>query len=352
MFVLGIETTCDETAAAIVKDGKIILSNVIFSQTDIHKEYGGVFPELAARSHQKVLYKVIDQALQEAKITKEEIDVIAVANGPGLMGSILLGLQGAKTLAWSLQKPLIGVNHIEAHLYAAMMEQKAIYPSMGFVLSGGHTIMTYMPKAHHYEEVGSTVDDAIGESFDKVGSLLGLDYPSGPKVELLAKSGNAHLYPFKPGRVKKNPFSFSFSGLKTSVLYAINGQNIKEKTLIDEQKKRDIAASFQRAAFDSVKEKIKKALEVYSVKAIYFGGGVTQNQYLRDVMHENFSLPLFFPQKNLCLDNGAMIAGLGYHIYQRKKRGDRLNLRGYPKIPLGRNSPFRYNLLKKGSSHG
>ena len=221
MLVLGIETTCDETAAAVVEDGSKILSNIIFSQIHLHQKFGGVFPELASRSHVDKILLAIDESLKKANITLSDIDVIAVANRPGLIGSVLIGLNAAKALSLSLKKPFIGINHIEAHLYAAMMESinNLIFPALGVVISGGHTKLLKILDIGKYEDIGTTIDDAIGESFDKVASILDLRYPGGPEVEKLAKLGDSTKYKFKAGKVDKNPFNFSFSGLKTKVLY-------------------------------------------------------------------------------------------------------------------------------------
>jgi N6-L-threonylcarbamoyladenine synthase len=220
MLVLGIETTCDETACAIVKDGHTILSNVISSQIDLHAEYGGVVPELSCRRHVDVIMSVIQQALLEASVGLEDIDLIAVAYGPGLVGALLIGLTSAKTLSLALGKPFIGVNHVEAHLYAAMMSKDLSiqFPCLGVVLSGGHTALVLIEKFGQSRLISETVDDAIGEAFDKVAKMMGLPYPGGPQIESLATQGNPEAFPFKPGKVKEMPLHFSFSGLKTAVL--------------------------------------------------------------------------------------------------------------------------------------
>ena len=327
MKVLGIETTCDETGIAIVEDGEKIIINDIFSQIDLHQEYGGVFPEIASRSHLDHLIPMI------AKVTKnQKIDLIAVANKPGLMGCILMGLSTAKALSYALDIPYVGVNHVEAHLYAAMMNQPKIFPSLGIVLSGGHTFLAIMDSINSYQIIGTTVDDAIGEAFDKVASLLDLPYPGGPHIEKLAKFGDKEAFPFKPGRVKGKPLNFSFSGLKTNILYTLKGPMSKKnsKTLLDETGKANVAASFQHTAFTDIKNKVKIAIEKYSPKAIYIGGGVTCNQALKEYFTD-FSIPLYAPEKSLCLDNGAMIAGLGYHIFS-EKGGAPLSLEAIPRI--------------------
>lgn len=337
MLVLGIESTCDETAAAIVEDGYKILSNEIFSQIELHKKYGGVFPELASRTHIKNIIPVIDLALKKANIKKKDIDLIAVAKGPGLIGPLLIGVNVAKTLSLSLNKPFIGINHIEAHVYAAMMNNlnNLNFPSLGLIISGGHTILIKILDIGKYEKIGATVDDAIGESFDKVAKILGLEYPGGPVIEKLAKAGDSNRYDFKAGQIKNRPLDFSFSGLKTKVLYTVKGQNssINNITLIKEKDKKDIAASFQKAAFEDLIKKSHIASKNFNCKAIYIGGGVSINQKLKEMFNE-IDIPTFFPQKDLCLDNAAMIAGLGYQKFKKNKKGDPLSLLPLSSIKL------------------
>lgn len=314
MKVLGIETSCDETAVSIVEDGKKILINLVASQAEIHKAFGGVFPEMASRAHIDRLLPLIEEATKE-----HEIDLIAVANGPGLLGALLMGVTAAKALAYGWNRPLVGVNHVEAHLYAAMMEVDPVFPSLGIVISGGHTFLAKMTGVCDYEVLGTTVDDAVGEAFDKVASLLGYPYPGGPEIEKVAKSGDPLKYPFKGGQVKGRPLDFSFSGLKTNVLYKVKGANCDRKgpTIIEESEKKHIAASFQKAALEDILNKALKAAKTFDCKGIYLGGGVTQNGELRRLF-ENAPYPVFWPPKGLSLDNAAMIAGLGYHLYQRK----------------------------------
>lgn len=337
MLVLGIESSCDETGCAIVKEGKDILAHTVASQHDIHSKYGGVFPELASRRHVEVIIPIIDQTLQEADLTLHDIELIAVANGPGLMGALLIGLNAAKTIALSLEKPFIGINHVEAHIYAAMMSQPTPppFPCLGVVLSGAHTSIVLMHDLGHYELLARTTDDAIGESFDKVAKVMGIPYPGGPKIEALAKTGDPSKYAFKAGSIKKRPLDFSFSGIKTGVLYAVKGQNgtIHEKDAISESEKRDIAASFQQTVFADVITKTSKAAEEKGCRSILFGGGVTNNQRLREMFAE--AMPrhqLLWPSKGLSLDNAAMIAGLGYHQYQRKKVADQYDLEAMTRI--------------------
>lgn len=320
MLVLGIESTCDETACSIVRDGKEILSNVISSQIDLHRQFGGVVPELACRLHVEALLPVLEQALDEAKISLEQIDLIAVAHGPGLVGALLIGVNAAKSLSLALQKPFVGVNHIEAHLYGALMgqEQWPQFPTLGIVLSGGHTSLVIMHEVGKYEVVSQTVDDAIGEAFDKVAKLLGLPYPGGPEVEKLAHDGDSTAYPFKPGRVKKSPLDFSFSGLKTAVLYSIKGQDGNDPTDLSESDKANICASFQETAFGDVVNKAVKAAKEYGCNALVFGGGVTNNKRLKEMFAEKAGgLQSIWPPPGLSLDNAAMIAGLGYHNFKR-----------------------------------
>lgn len=324
MLVLGIETTCDESACAVVRDGKEILSNVVFSQIDIHENFGGVVPELACRRHIDVLIPVMDQALQEARCELKDIDLFAVAYGPGLIGALLIGINAAKSLSLCTNKPFIGVNHVEAHLYAALMSNpETTFPCLGVVLSGGHTNLIYMREIGQYELIGQTVDDAIGEAFDKAAKIMGLPYPGGPPIENLAEQGDPFLYPLKAGTIKNRPFDFSFSGLKTGVLY----------TYKETSDKSNIAASFQRAAFTDVLKKTLLAAEKYNCKTLVFGGGVTNNKLLRKMFSEKgAAYNQLWPTLGLSLDNAAMIAGLGYQHYKLKGSGDALTLEAATRI--------------------
>jgi N6-L-threonylcarbamoyladenine synthase len=321
MLVLGIETTCDETAIAVVKNGKEILSNVISSQIELHRPFKGVFPEYASRSHVDLFLPTLELALKKAAISLTDIDLIAVASEPGLMGSILIGLNGAKALSFSLDIPYVAVNHLEAHLYGSIMslDKEPEYPALGVVLSGGHTFMVKMLSSEKFEMIASTVDDAIGESFDKVAALLSLPYPGGPEIEKLALLGDSTKYPFKAGKVKDNALAFSFSGLKTQVLYAVKGQssNKSSPSIIEESEKKHIAASFQMTALSDVVMKAIKAAELIGCRQIFLGGGVTSSSKLKELfrLHVPPTISLHFPGPNLSIDNGAMIAGLGYHKY-------------------------------------
>ncbi len=338
MIVLGIESTCDETGAAIVEDGKRILSNVVASSADIHERYGGVFPELACRRHIDAIIPVVDEALKKADVSPAEIDLIAVAKGPGLVGALLIGMNAAKGLAIAWEKPLIGVNHVEAHLYAALMEaeEPTPFPSLGIVLSGGHTLMLKILEIGRYEAIGTTVDDAVGEAFDKVAALLSLPYPGGPQIERLAKEGNPKGYSFHPGKVKRSPLDFSFSGLKTSVLYAVKGQNGLLPVSLTDSQKADVAASFQETALRDIAEKAALAMQTFDCKAVFLGGGVCNNRRLRSLFAEKFThLPIFWPPFDLTVDNAAMIAGLGYQKFLASgMSGDSLDLEVQTRIPI------------------
>lgn len=319
MIILGIETTCDETSVAIVEDGDHILSLVTFSQEQLHSIYGGVVPELASRRHLDVIDPTVTEALNKASLSISQVDAIAVAHGPGLVGSLLVGINYAQGLALGSNKPLIGINHIEAHLYAAMMGRPKIFPAIGVVLSGGHTSIIEIQAIGRYQLFGQTIDDAIGEAFDKVAKMLALPYPGGPEIEQLALRGDPHRFAFHAGRVKEHPLSFSFSGLKTQVLYALRdqpgaklvGTKLAGATLA-ETTMADLAASFQKAAFDTVIQRLKLIQQQKPIEAIYLGGGVTRNRYLRERLN-SLGLPCYFPDPELCLDNGAMIAGLAFH---------------------------------------
>ncbi|NGX61840.1 MAG: tRNA N6-adenosine threonylcarbamoyltransferase [Chlamydiae bacterium] len=335
MLVLGIESTCDETGCAVVRSGKEILSNVVASQEEIHASYGGVVPELASRQHVEVIEEIYEKALEEAGIGIDEIDLLAVAHAPGLIGAIMVGLHFIKGLALSTGKPFIGVNHLEAHLYASMMEQEVPLPALGVVISGGHTSLLKVEGVGKYQLIGQTQDDAIGEAFDKAAKLLGLPYPGGPEIERLASLGDPNRYPLKAGRIKNRPYDFSFSGLKTGVFYQAKGQNAVKGSplLLGRTEIQDLAASFQRVAFEDLVHKTLLAAKDFSCKSILLGGGVTQNKALRQILGAASSLPLYWPPKGLSLDNAAMIAGLAYPLFQ-ERGGDPLTLQALPRTPF------------------
>ena len=337
MRILGVETTCDETACAIVEKGWDILSNVVSSQVDLHAAYGGVVPELSCRRHVDVLIPILQQALEEAHCSLSSIDLFAVAQGPGLIGPLLIGITAVKALALAENKPLIGINHVEAHLYAALMSHPTspTFPCLGVVLSGGHTTLVLMHGIGSYQMIGETVDDAIGEAFDKAAKMLGLPYPGGPQIEKLAKEGTPGCFSLKPGKVKNRPFHFSFSGLKTAFLYTLKGQNCIAKALLSAKDQANLAHAFQQAAFTDVIDKTLLAADTYGCKAVIFGGGVANSQTLRTLFTTRAPhLQLLWPAPGLSLDNAAMIAGLAYHRYQIQPNHDSLDLQAHTRIPF------------------
>jgi N6-L-threonylcarbamoyladenine synthase len=334
MLTLGIETTCDETGLAIIRGTNEILSNQIASQIDLHRPFGGVLPELASRQHAEVIVPLIDQTLKEAKVSLSDLDLIGVAKGPGLLGALLVGLNAAKSLSIALNIPFIGVDHLEAHLFAALMgQQVATYPALGVIASGGHTNLVLCESADKFKSLGETHDDAIGEAFDKVAKMMGLPYPGGPEIEVLAKLGNPNRFHFRPPIMKEAPFSFSLSGVKTKVLYTLFGQDFKGHVKpIEYQMQCDIAASFQKGVFEDLIEKSLRAAHAFGCQTLLFGGGVTSSQTLRSLFEERKgSLNLLWPDRVLSLDNGAMIGGLAAHLHQNGRAGDSLSLTPYPR---------------------
>lgn len=317
MITLGIETSCDETAVSIIKNKREILSNVILSQTNLHKYFGGVVPELACRKHIEVLDKITSDALKQAKISFKDIDLVAVTYGPGLMGALLVGLSYAKSLAYKLNIPIIGVNHIEAHLYANFIEYSGIKtPCIGLVVSGGHTTLIEILNVGKYRILGQTLDDAAGEAFDKVAKLLGLGYPGGPIIDKLSKKGSPKAIKFPRAMVKQENYNFSLSGLKTAVVYYVRGfSQYSKKGKPNNITTPDIVASFQEAVIDQLIKKTIKAAEETGHKTIILGGGVSRNSRLREVFGKEIKKrgwKLFIPSPLMCTDNAAMIAGLGY----------------------------------------
>ena len=319
MLILGIESSCDETAAAVVEDGRNIRSNIIASQEEIHGPYGGVVPELACRRHVEIIDSVVHAALEKAGVSRRDIDLISAVNGPGLIGALLIGLSFAKSMAYALKIPLVGVHHIEAHLYGALMSNDDVeMPAIGLVISGGHTMLLKMDSVGKYSFLGSTMDDAVGEAFDKVASLLGLPYLGGPLVEKLALQGNRDAIEFPRAMLRKKGYDFSYSGLKTAVLYRVKGYGKKrsDENMIPEEEKADIAAAFQEAALEVLVKKAVKAAEEFNMRSIVVGGGVSRNQRLRELFGEatkNKDIRICFPLPELCTDNAAMVAGLAFH---------------------------------------
>ena len=326
MIILGIETSCDETSAALVEDGNKVHSNIVASQQDLHSKFGGVVPEIACRAHTETIITVIDKAVTEANIKMSDIDAISIANTPGLIGALLIGLTAAKTLSWVLKKPLITVNHLHAHIYASKIENEIIdYPAISLVVSGGHTSLFLTHDETDYESIGGTIDDAAGEAFDKVGKILGLGYPAGPEIDAIAQTGNEKAIQFPRSYLKKGSLDFSFSGIKTAVLYHCMGQNSKntnEIPKLTDQEIADVAASFQEAVVDVLVDKTIFAANKFSSKSIIIGGGVACNSRLRQKLTDaakRRNIPLFYPSKKLCMDNAAMVAGLAFHKYGEKE---------------------------------
>lgn len=331
MRILGIETSCDETAAAVVEDGKRLLSNVVASSMDLHAKYGGVVPEIAARSHIEAILPVIQQALDDAKTDWDNIDAIAVTYGAGLGGSLLIGVLTARTLAIAHNKPLYAINHVEGHVYANFLTKASpalstIYqfpttppefPMLAIIVSGGHSQLALFRNHFDYTLLGATQDDAIGEAFDKVAKILGLSYPGGPSVAKKAEEGDANRYKFPKAKMGK--YDFSFSGLKTAVLRQAQAEigesydfpSIKLPERLSEAQKADIAASFQRVAIETIVDKAKLAYEEFAPKSVVIAGGVAASQELRRQLSDALPLPIEYPDFKLCTDNGAMIATLG-----------------------------------------
>jgi len=321
--ILGIETSCDETAASIVANGNIIKSSVVASQIKLHEKFGGVVPEIASRAHIEKIYPVIEQAIEQAGITKQDIDAISIANQPGLVISLIVGVTAAKTLALALDKPLISINHIHAHLQAAMLAEENIeLPAVAMVVSGGHTSLYDCENALELELMGSTIDDAAGEAFDKVAAILKLPYPGGPSIEKAAKNGNPNAIDFPRSMLSDDSLDFSFSGIKTAVLYYCQGQNMKGRNKVDSMSNKeiaDIAASFQAAVIDVLVAKTKRGIEKINAKTVLLGGGVAANTALREglqKMCDSTGKKLLIAPKSLCTDNAVMIASLAYHKYK------------------------------------
>lgn len=322
MLTLGIETSCDETSVAVLKNGRTILSNVVLSSLKEHKPYGGVVPEIASRAHVETILPCLELALKKAKVRIGDIDLIAVTQGPGLMGSLLVGMAAAKSLAFCLKKPLIGVDHVMAHLYSGVLSAPALrFPFLGLVLSGGHTLIVRMEGPSRVRILGRTLDDAVGEAFDKVAKILGLGYPGGPEVDRLAKGQNTDQVFFNRPILSKHSLDFSFSGIKTAVLYKV--KELKKKPLTVSVKKR-IAAGFQESVCDVIVEKAMQAVRTEGLKSLVVGGGVSANSRLREKLSKaarKEKVRVVFPASALCQDNAAMIAALGTALYREGRRG-------------------------------
>ena len=328
MKILGIETSCDETAASVVENATVVLSNVVRSQIHLHKKYGGVVPEIASRDHLKHINRIVEEALAAASLKKgTHIDGVAVTRGPGLIGSLLVGVTFAKGYAYSHNIPVCGVNHIESHLYSVFLNNKGAcpqYPYLGPVVSGGHSSLFKVTSRGKHTLVGSTRDDAAGEAFDKVAKILGLGYPGGPVIDKLAKNGNPKAINFPRGMAKQDTLDFSFSGLKTAVLYYKKGFG-KYAYNRDDISLADLVASFQEAVVDALLQKTFSAAHTYRLGSIVVGGGVSLNSRLREkfmAKAKTTGIEVFFPHPSFCADNAAMIAGLGYFALSKSQRKD------------------------------
>lgn len=334
MNILAIESSCDETAAAVVHNGREVCSNIISSQIDLHKLYGGVVPEIASRKHIEKINQVIEEALKEAEVTLEDIDAVAVTYGPGLVGALLVGVAEAKAIAYARHLPLIGVHHIEGHISANYIEHPDLEPPfLCLVVSGGHTHLVCVRDYGVYEILGRTRDDAAGEAYDKVARAIGLGYPGGPKIDRLAKEGDPDAIPFPRAHIADAPFDFSFSGLKSAVLNYINGCQMKGETF----RPADVAASFQKAVVDVLVEHSMRAVEEYGMGRFAIAGGVASNSALRESMKnacEKRKLKFYHPSPVYCTDNAAMIGAAGYYEYLAGTRHG-WDLNAVPNLKLG-----------------
>ena len=322
MLILGIETSCDETAAAVVENGKKILSNVVASQVDLHRKFWGIVPEIASRKHLELIIPIIKESLGEARIKLKDLDAVAATYGPGLLGSLLVGLIVAKGLAYALELPFIGINHLEAHFYANFLSYpEIVLPLVGLIISGGHTELIYLSKEREYEILGTTRDDAVGEAFDKVARILDLGYPGGPVIEKMAEKGNPQSIELPLTHFKNNSLDFSFSGIKTAVLYYVKDLERKKAPVSTA----DIAASFQLKIAQMLSKNLFKVACLKKVKQIILGGGVSANLFLRSFLEKEKPdhIKIFFPPLELCTDNAAMVAACAY-----------------PKVKQGKSSPL------------
>lgn len=330
-IILAIESSCDETAVAIIKNGREILANVVASQIESHKRFGGVVPEIASRHHVEQITIVLEEAMNQASITYDDIDAIAVTEGPGLVGALLIGVNAAKALAFAHNIPLVPVHHIAGHIYANRLVKEMTFPLLALVVSGGHTELVYMKEHGSYEVIGETRDDAAGEAYDKVARQLGLPYPGGPHIDRLAHEGNPTI-DLPRAWLEKDSYDFSFSGLKSAVINTLHNANQRG----EEIKPEDLAASFQASVIEVVVTKTKLAAENYNVKQVLLAGGVAANKGLRAALEKEFEgadIDLVIPPLNLCTDNAAMIAAAGSIEFEKGKRAG-LDLNGVPGLEL------------------
>lgn len=334
IYILAIESSCDETAAAVVKNGRTVLSNVISSQIELHKLYGGVVPEIASRKHIEKINQVIEEALEQAGMSLEEMDAIGVTYGPGLVGALLVGVAEAKAIAYAANKPLVGVHHIEGHISANYIENPDLEPPFAcLVVSGGHTHLVLVNDYGKYQIIGRTRDDAAGEAFDKVARAIGLGYPGGPKIDKLSKEGNQDAIRFPKAHIEDGPYDFSFSGVKSAVLNYINGARMKGEPIVEA----DIAASFQKAVTDVLVENAMKAVKEFGMKKFAIAGGVASNSTLRSAMKaacEKNGVEFYHPSPIFCTDNAAMIGVAAYYEYMAGVRHG-WDLNAVPNLKLG-----------------
>ena len=333
MKILAFETSCDETSCAVIEDGRKILSNIISTQVPIHKKFGGVVPEIASRHHIEDVLPVAIEALTEASCDWKDIDAVAVTEGPGLVGALLVGVAAAKAAAWALDKPLIGVNHMEGHIFANFLQNPDLEPPfLALVVSGGHTMLVVVRDYNTFELLGETRDDAVGEAFDKIARIMGYPYPGGPHIDRLAKQGNSHAIPFPTPLHKEHSFDFSFSGLKSAVINYLHTKEMKKETVSNE----DVAASFQYTVVNTLVTKAMEAMEKTKLTTIVLAGGVAANSGLREELKKecdkrNFRMS--YPDSILCTDNGAMIGCRAYYMAQIGEYAN-LTLNANPRLPL------------------
>lgn len=334
VLILAVESSCDETAAAVVKNGRTVLSNIISSQIALHTLYGGVVPEIASRKHIEKINQVIEEALFQAGVALADIDAVAVTYGPGLVGALLVGVAEAKAIAYAAKKPLVGIHHIEGHVSANYIENPELEPPfLCLVVSGGHTHLVLVRKYGVYEVIGRTHDDAAGEAYDKVARAIGLGYPGGPKIDALAKEGNPYAIPFPRANIEGAPFDFSFSGLKSAVLNYLNSCDMKG----EEVNRADVAASFQQAVVDVLTERAVAAAKEYHMESVALAGGVASNSALRAAMGEacgRHGLKFYRPSPIYCTDNAAMIGAAAYYEYKNGARSG-LDLNAVPNLKIG-----------------
>lgn len=333
MKILGIETSCDETSVAVVEDGRRVLANEIYSQIDIHREYGGVVPEIASRNHVMKLPFIIDTALETAGVAVDDIDAVAVTSGPGLVGALLIGVSQAKAMAYAWGKPLVGVNHIEGHIAANFIEHPELEPPfLALVVSGGHSHLVMVEDYRSYKILGRTVDDAAGEAFDKIARVLGLGYPGGPAIDAAAKAGDPQAIDFPRAKVE-GAYNFSFSGLKSAVLNYLNSMKMKN----EEVNANDVAASFQEAVIDALATKTMQCVDDLRVKTLVMAGGVSANSLLRERIQgeaDKRGVSFYYPSPILCTDNAAMIAAMAYYKFENGEVSA-LSLNARPSLKIG-----------------